>query len=426
LSVTEWLLSLTFSLFSSFYRSHSIYTRYFTPSIRDILKVVGVWNTSCTTQTTDTTITSDHAAVNPGDAATVALTPATHQLNVGETATLTLSATNLENIQGFEFILRYNSEYIEITKIELAEDMAGFSFAGQEIDLATGTATFSAFRADASISGDQDLVVLTIAGKASGESAISFDKAILGSTDADQPIDALNGSTITVNAETGATGDVSCDSKTDPHDALFILQYDVGLRAEAQSCPAPENTLLLAACDVNQNGACEVLDALWLLQCDVGLNNNFCPAEAQLSSNPVTIGEESATLTLTEPVNTNNDTLQITLHAQLHDHTLGAATIELHYDPAQVTITGCTADPDGHFNLALCNPTYGEGVARLSLVSSAGVTGEAALLQLDYTTTGQDSTTPFTAHALTFAGPSGAAIPLSGAEEAIFLPLIQR
>ena len=61
-----------------------------------------------------------------------------------------------------------------------------------------------------------------------------------------------------------ATGDLAVD-------ALFILQYEVGLRAGSDQCPAPSGYLYLPACDVNCDGACNVVDALFVLQHEVGL-----------------------------------------------------------------------------------------------------------------------------------------------------------
>jgi hypothetical protein len=72
-------------------------------------------------------------------------------------------------------------------------------------------------------------------------------------------------------------GDVTCDNLADVNDVLSIIQYDVGLRQPANSCPLSDNTFYIPACDVNANGDCEVGDALLLLQCDVGIPNSFCP-----------------------------------------------------------------------------------------------------------------------------------------------------
>ena len=87
--------------------------------------------------------------------------------------------------------------------------------------------------------------------------------------------------TLTVNS-VADTGDVSCDtpSVVNTSDALFILQFNVGLRAGVDQCPLPagNNHINVAACDVNGDTQCNSTDALFILQCNVGINNAFCPA----------------------------------------------------------------------------------------------------------------------------------------------------
>lgn len=74
-------------------------------------------------------------------------------------------------------------------------------------------------------------------------------------------------------------GDVDCDEEVSIVDALFILQYDVGMRKRGDSCPSDgENTLYWERCDTNGDGDCNVVDALFIVQCDVGINNPLCPA----------------------------------------------------------------------------------------------------------------------------------------------------
>jgi len=75
---------------------------------------------------------------------------------------------------------------------------------------------------------------------------------------------------------TGLCGDVNCDGIVSVVDALFILQYEVGLRDGSDQCPAPSGYLYLPACDVNCDGACNVVDALFVLQYEVGLRPELC------------------------------------------------------------------------------------------------------------------------------------------------------
>jgi hypothetical protein len=81
----------------------------------------------------------------------------------------------------------------------------------------------------------------------------------------------------TMPPETPITvGDVSCDGQVNSVDALFILQFDVGLRGGG-GCPLALNALSESACDVNGDGFCNSIDALRVLQCDVGISNPLCP-----------------------------------------------------------------------------------------------------------------------------------------------------
>ncbi len=61
---------------------------------------------------------------------------------------------------------------------------------------------------------------------------------------------------------------------------------------------------------------------------------------------------------------------------------LGAATLLLAYDPALVQVVSCTAQPPANADLALCNPSYGPGVVRFSLLAAEGVSGAFAAFEL--------------------------------------------
>lgn len=78
--------------------------------------------------------------------------------------------------------------------------------------------------------------------------------------------------------EIGNGGDVTCDGTSNAVDALFILQYVVGTRDAADSCPLPPGTLDESGCDVSGDSTCNTVDALFVLQCVVGTPNPFCPS----------------------------------------------------------------------------------------------------------------------------------------------------
>ena len=83
------------------------------------------------------------------------------------------------------------------------------------------------------------------------------------------------------DAPVDSDGDVNCDSLVNVVDALFVLQFEVGLRVDSGGCPLPSpppDTLNVAVCDVTGDTDCNVVDALFILQCEVGIPNVLCPA----------------------------------------------------------------------------------------------------------------------------------------------------
>jgi len=71
-------------------------------------------------------------------------------------------------------------------------------------------------------------------------------------------------------------GDVNCDTTVDAVDALFVLQYVVGMRQGSDQCPPPAGTLYLRAGNVNCDGQVDAVDALFILQYVVGIRPELC------------------------------------------------------------------------------------------------------------------------------------------------------
>ena len=73
-------------------------------------------------------------------------------------------------------------------------------------------------------------------------------------------------------------GDVNCDFNIGIGDALVILQYTVGSRTEATTCPIDAATEIhTPSADVNNDLSVGIADALLILQCTVSIPNAFCP-----------------------------------------------------------------------------------------------------------------------------------------------------
>jgi hypothetical protein len=84
----------------------------------------------------------------------------------------------------------------------------------------------------------------------------------------------------------GLCGDVDCGGDIDAVDALFILQYVVGLRGSTDQCPLPTpppETLFLPGANVNGDTGVDAIDALFVLQCVVGLRS----CDFQCSGSPI-------------------------------------------------------------------------------------------------------------------------------------------
>ena len=75
----------------------------------------------------------------------------------------------------------------------------------------------------------------------------------------------------------GLVGNVDCDQDVDAVDALFILQYLVGLRSANNQCPLAAGTLYLPGADAQCDDDVDAVDALFVLQHVVGLRPVLCP-----------------------------------------------------------------------------------------------------------------------------------------------------
>ena len=110
------------------------------------------------------------------------------------------------------------------------------------------------------------------------------------------------------------------------------------------------------------------------------------------------------------------DSIVVPVDASLGSFSLGAATIEIYYDPAVVNATACTADPDARFDSQACNINYDHDgvdpdIVRFNVVSSAGVSGNVRLAEITFQAVGEmGARTPLTLVVVTAADPSGAEV----------------
>jgi hypothetical protein len=232
-----------------------------------------------------------------------------------------------------------------------------------------------------------------------------------------------DGTAIPVNVtpgtwKAGVAGDVSCDNKRDAVDALYTLQHSVGLRQAAHACPlSVTSTLNIDLCDMNADSKCDAIDAMQTLQCTVGTHNPSCPVLGSSWRIPYALPLADATLSSASAQGTPGSILAIPITTDLPAGSLlGASTVEVRFDPAVVKPTGCTLDPDAHFDTKVCNLAYDNNgvnpdVVRFSMISSSGVSGHQILANITFQLIGtRGSSSPLALTAVTFADVSGSPI----------------
>lgn len=156
------------------------------------------------------------------------------------------------------------------------------------------------------------------------------------------------------------------------------------------------------ACDRNATGDVSIT-------CDVALGS-ASPSSADTPV-PVTIGSDSVL---------PGESTTVSLQALGLSQSLGAATVDVIYNPAVVSITDCSADPSAVFDLVSCNPTFGPDTIRFVGISASGVSGDVSLAELTFRaigSPGEESALNVTVQ--TFADTDGLDIPVTGQDGSI-------
>jgi uncharacterized repeat protein (TIGR02543 family) len=227
------------------------------------------------------------------------------------------------------------------------------------------------------------------------------------------PVTTENGE---VRIQSYLRGDVSCNQAVSSTDALFILQYLVGLKSASEQCPLQEGQLFVPGCDINQSGTCTSTDALVILKCEAKISDPYCPAGLNSSKSIST--EQS----LQDP--TNDDALHavgqttdsdvrisiaefemrtgnlITVPVMIEASAgvaVGAVTMGVNYDPSLLDAIACHGSPDQSFGTALCNIIQSNGhetgEIRVAAAEIRGMTGQGAVAQITFQAIGAISTT---------------------------------
>jgi hypothetical protein len=179
-------------------------------------------------------------------------------------------------------------------------------------------------------------------------------------------------------------GDVNVSGKRDSADALLVLKYDVGLATGVTTWPPGPGTVYLPLCDVTQDGKCNSTDALRILMCDVALASCPAGAAAEAANSEIPADAHPAYFRAEQRADSATGQVSVRVLAESPHTPLGAATVEIRYDPARLTILSCAENPDSRLDLAVCNTGYGEGIVRYIGITTGGLVEPAALLEAQF------------------------------------------
>ncbi len=97
----------------------------------------------------------------------------------------------------------------------------------------------------------------------------------------------------------------------------------------------------------------------------------------------------SATLSIGSGDVLPGDSITVALLSSLGPELLGAATIQIQYDPTVLHAISCSADPNAAFDMALCNPDFDTDKVKLTAISVLGVSQDVRLAEITFQAIGQ-------------------------------------
>jgi len=184
-------------------------------------------------------------------------------------------------VDGFSLGMTFDPNQLQLIDVQLTGTAEEILALGPRVDNSAGTVDFGAVDiADegglqaAMVEQSRGHILATMlfqrTGDTEGDLTLQIDDV--------QATDAMGNM---LNSEADVTtlsaGDVNCTGIRDSIDALFIMQYDVAILGDGESCVLNENEIFANACDTNNDGLCTVVDALLVLRCEVGFPNVLCP-----------------------------------------------------------------------------------------------------------------------------------------------------
>jgi len=305
----------------------------------------------------------------------------THDYHVapGNTFTMTVEAANVAapGLSAANVTLFYDHNIIQPTTCTVDSALTGVCNSN-----VNGQIQFNGL-STSGLQGEFDLidVVFQAVGQENETSALDLSTTVFADSDGHAISVTVQDGSVTIGQ---AVGDVSCDSLVNVVDGLYILQYDVGSRRAANSCPLASGTLLLDHCDVSKDNTCNSVDALFILQCDVGISNTFCPARFPAppnANNQPTDIAGGATVEVGSHNVSPSSTVNVPVSVNLGHIQLGTAKIKVDFDPNIVQVTACQV---ANSLVGECNVDNEKGLILFNALSVSGVTGTITLAEITW------------------------------------------
>jgi hypothetical protein len=94
-------------------------------------------------------------------------------------------------------------------------------------------------------------------------------------------------------------------------------------------------------------------------------------------------------LSVDSAVSSPGESVSVPILAALGSQGMGAATIELAFDPEILKVTACTSDPEVALDFGVCHVEPQSGLVRLAGIASGGVSGNPVLAEISFEVVGE-------------------------------------
>jgi len=356
----------------------------------------------------------------------------TDVVSAGEQVAVMLDGFNLEGLGTATIDVFYDPTVLEV--VTCTKDPTNqFDLVQCNASFAPDTIRFNV-TALTGVSGDvvvAEIIFLAI-GSNGDESPIGLGISTFANAQGvTTPVDLVEGRVIISDAR---SGDVNCDGGRTAVDAMFTLQYAVGIREGSGTCTQPQRSksiMMKEYCDTNSDTNCDAIDALFTLQCVVGLTENGSCDEGTVQNVqrsalqrrgwaiPMAPDQEGEISMAAIPAGTSG-TVSVPVMMENVEN-LGVATVDITYDSTFLKIVSCNVNGD----LGVCNSDGAPNTVRIAFVNNTGVSGNVELANIEFEVL-KDSDAPLEFDPLTTLATNPQGIDLSEIQIPLYLPLIQK